>query len=284
MLSSEKYSEPEKNYGDCILIHNDNILTIYDCGSKEHAQEVCKYMEKYNILKANLILSHNDSDHFEGIIHLLKHKKLNSIYTLLLFKHLDELYELIGDKRMTRESLKRRIQEYYDNIYKLGEFNIELKDTLDCINKEVAKGIKILGPNKKITLEKVAKALDSREGDTFDKETIVNAVSTQVEVEKKLFLCGDSCFETIKENVTKYPYIQLPHHGKKETGLKIFEINQNKNNIQYFISDNTGNTNGGSDKLDTKGKNVKNTKDGDIIFNLLEENKEKKYIGCWCKL
>ena len=63
----------------------------------------------------------------------------------------------------------------------------------------------------------------------------------------------------------KGKYIQLPHHGKAELAEMIFERTYPSNSIVFLISDNTGNTNGGSDKLKSKGHNVKNTKvDGTI--------------------
>ena len=59
--------------------------------------------------------------------------------------------------------------------------------------------------------------------------------------------------------------IQLSHHGKKEIAEKIFEELEDKPDETYIISDNTGNSNGGSDKLDTKGYKVMNTKDDGML-------------------
>ena len=41
--------------------------------------------------------------------------------------------------------------------------------------------------------------------------------------------------------------IQLPHHGKLEQAEKIFACKNNS--TIYYVSDNTGNSNGGSDNL-----------------------------------
>ena len=60
VLSSKNYPENETiNYGDCILIHTDTDLVIYDCGHERHATEVLSYMERHNITSAKIILSHN---------------------------------------------------------------------------------------------------------------------------------------------------------------------------------------------------------------------------------
>ena len=76
ILSSKNYPNSESiNYGDCIRINTGFELVIYDCGSESHADKVIDYMNKNNFDSAKLILSHNDSDHFDGINKLLKEKK-----------------------------------------------------------------------------------------------------------------------------------------------------------------------------------------------------------------
>ena len=60
--------------------------------------------------------------------------------------------------------------------------------------------------------------------------------------------------------------IQLPHHGKPATADKIFAEKIGKNQTVYLVSDNTGNSNGGSDELNTVGKDVRRTWDGDVLY------------------
>ena len=183
---------------------------------------------------------------------------------------------------MVRKILSVVIPRFPDGTPKLGDTDTELRDVITYMKEEIMDGVKIFAPDKEYTLNAVAKALDSREGNTINNETIVNAVSTQVVINDKVLLCGDSCYDALKDNIDKFDYIQLPHHGKKDQGLKIFEANKKRNHVVYLISDNTGNTNGGSDKLDTRGKYVKNTKDGDIeITNL---NEVRTSVGSWGKL
>ena len=85
---------------------------------------------------------------------------------------------------------------------------------------------------------------------------------------RKVLLCGDSSFSAIEDKLSQYDCIQLPHHGKEKQAEKIFESKGNPIKTLYLVSDNTGSTNGGSDKLDDKkykGYRVKNTrKCGDI--------------------
>lgn len=268
-LSSRNYEDSSKNYGDCIIIDNNKELVIYDCGSEEHAKRVLDYMSRNNYSKVKIVLSHNDSDHYRGIEYLVDLGVVSEVYALLLLKYKDELLNLINDKRITRESLSRRIMEAYDNIKSLGG-KVELKDIFE--NDLVASSVFILGPDKRYALAAVAKQIDSRESDTLDNETIVNAVSTQVSVSfgsNKLLLTGDSSFEAIEERIKTHNAIQLPHHGKLKQADQILAVKDNS--TIYYVSDNTGDSNGGSDDLRRKhprGYIIHNTINGNQCCNL----------------
>lgn len=263
-LSSKNYADQTANNGDCIIINTGTELVIFDCGCDEHAERVIAYMKEHNYSKAKLVLSHNDADHFDGIPRLVDEGKISDVYTLLLLKYKDELLKKINDKRITRDSLARRIADIFDNIYSLsGKVNLRdiFTDTSVCSN------VSIVGPDEEYALNAVAKRIDNRQGDTIDKETIVNAVSTQVKVvvgTKQLLLCGDSSYEALQDKLSEYSLIQLPHHGKKEQADRIFE-QKGSAGITYYVSDNTGNSNGGSDDLPKRGYNILNTKNGDQI-------------------
>lgn len=264
-LSANTYDDPSKNNGDCILVDNGTELVIFDCGCEEHAMRVVEYMEANSYEKAKLVLSHNDADHFDGIPYLIEQGVLSEVYTLLLLKYKDELLDKINDKRRTRDSIAKSIEEIYSNIYSLsGE--VTLKDIFT--DTKVATGITIPGPDKEYSLDAVAKRIDSRESDDIDKETIVNAVSTQLSVDfgsgKKLLLTGDSSFKAIESTVKSHSAIQLPHHGKLTQAEEIFAAKDNT--TIYYVSDNTGDSNGGSDKLRKKyprGRVIHNTINGD---------------------
>ena len=180
VLSAKHYEEPKSsNYGDCILINTGTELYIYDCGSERHAEEVIKYMDNNNFEKATLILSHNDSDHFDGIPKLIEEDRISSIRTVLLLKYVDDILERIDDGRKTRESVKKDILDAYDNIAQLSGCNLE--DIYECDNSLTSE-ISIVGPDYDYMIDTVAKRLDGREGNTVDGETAVNATSVQVSV------------------------------------------------------------------------------------------------------
>ncbi len=261
-LSSKDYEEPSKNYGDCILIDNGQDLVVYDCGSEEHAKRVEQYMKERNYSQAIVVLSHNDSDHFAGIPYLIDKGLVSQVYTLLLYKYKDEILDLIDDDRRNRDSIVSSIKELYENIDSLSQ-KVELKDIF--VDTNIAKSISVVGPNKNYALASVAKAIDSRVGDTIDNETVINAASTQLSVvisdNRKLLLTGDSSFEAIEDTIKYHSAIQLPHHGKLKQAEHIFRAKDN--NTIYYVSDNTGDSNGGSDDLPKKGHVIHNTKDGD---------------------
>ena len=269
ILSSKNYENASTtNYGDCILINTGSELVIYDCGHETHADAVINYMSKNGFDKAKLILSHNDSDHFDGILKLLKEDKISVIRTTLLLKYKDTILEKIDDKRKTRDSVSQQILDLYDNIAQLS--GAPLEDIYEH-PEDLCDEVSIIGPDFDYMIETVAKRLDGREGDTMDGETAVNATSIQTKVQigtLSLLLCGDCSFPAIENIVRDYDAVQLPHHGKCKQAEKIFEKKSNQTHSVYIVSDNTGNTNGGSDNLITTGHRVYNTKTtGNITIN-----------------
>jgi len=268
ILSSKHYEDASaSNYGDCILIDTGTRLFIYDCGSIEHAKRVIEYMDTHYYEKAVLILSHNDQDHFDGIPYLIEKGRVSAIYTVLLLKHVDDILAKIDDKRKTRESTKNEILETYDNIAQLS--GQDLHDIYED-NPFLSNEISIIGPDYSYMIDSVAKRLDGREGNTVDDETAVNATSIQLSIKfnsHRILLCGDSSFNAIESVLIDHDIVQLPHHGKSKQAEKIFDKKWNQNSTQYLVSDNTGNSNGGSDDLNTQGHIVHNTKRGDIIID-----------------
>lgn len=281
VLSSKGYEDKSKRYGDCIVIYDNLNAVVYDCGSEEHARRAYDLIRDNNIDNVYVILSHNDDDHFLGIQWLRENIEIKGIYTILLLKYVHDIYVKIGDKRRTESAIAEQIKELYDNIAKLsGE---KLKDIYEE-NIQIA-GVDIVGPAKEYTIEAVAKQLDGREGNQIDYETVFNAISVQAEVDidgKKLLLTGDASYSSIEDKIEEYDIIQLPHHGKCQQADEIFDKLATKpsSKITYIVSDNTGDSNGGSDDLDTRGKVVFNTKDyGDIKVH--EVINKDRYAGTY---
>ena len=257
----------DKDFGDCIIINDSGTVIVYDCGSEELADQVLEYVKENSIDKIDIVLSHNDSDHFDGIPKLVDAGIVNSITTLLLLKYKDEIFKKISDGRVTEDSMVKHIEEMYSNIYSLKGNN--LLDALD--NNNISSNVKVVGPSTEYFIDAVAKQFTPTESNNIDDSTIMNAISVQLEISfnnKKLLLTGDADLAAFDDKVINYEAIQLPHHGNPDMAEKIFEINDMRNNVLYIVSDNKGkNINGGSDKLNQKGHYIRNTKSGAFEVN-----------------
>lgn len=266
ILSANSYDPQGPNYGDCLLVDTGTDLVVYDCGCEEHAKRVETYMADNGYSETIVILSHNDADHFDGIPYLVEKGLVSKVYTQLFLKHKEEILKLLDDGRVTNRSVGERIKKVYSNIASLSN-QVTLVDALTA--SEIVSGVNIVGPSENYALDTIAKALDSNESDRVDAETVINAASVQVSVDfsqTQCLLCGDASFEAIKDKLADYTVIQLPHHGKPDTADKIFEAKLGKNNTVYLVSDNTGNSNGGSLKLKTVGKIVRKTNNSDVHY------------------
>lgn len=272
MLSSKNYPEPDAHdYGDCILVDQGTSLLVYDCGSEAHAKRVEAYMKRRGIRQAVVVLSHNDSDHYAGIPYLADQGLVSKVCTPLFLKHLKELLDRIGDKRYKRDPLKDKIVEIFSNVTEFADKHPGL--LVDALEQpELISGAKIVGPTLDYALDAVAKRVNSCEGDMINAETVTNAVSVHVSCAvggRRVLLCGDSPFEAVKDLLPSHSVIQLPHHGKPATAEKIFDAKHGQNDSVYLVSDNKGaSANGGSDGLKeiSTGRNVKTTRDGDVVY------------------
>lgn len=275
ILGSKDYEDQNQNYGDCIVFIDGRTAIIYDCGSKDHAKHAVRLLDENNIDKAIVVLSHNDDDHFMGINYLIEKGRVEKLFTILLLKYKKELLAEIDDGRRNLDSIGEAITKMYDNIASLSQ-KVVLKDVYADI-EEFPIQMKRIGPDFKYMIKAAAKGLDSREGNTIDKETVTNAASVQVQLSmdsKKILLTGDCTPAAIPStvNLSSYDFIQLPHHGKPSLAEEVFERAGDNYNIIYIVSDNTGNTNGGSDGLKVKGHRVKNTQNGDIVLSSQSAN------------
>lgn len=281
IYSSYGYADVTKNYGDCIVLIKDNDAIVFDCGSEEHAQRVISLLNEKMIRKATVILSHNDADHFDGIPYLISQGRVSQVFTILLLKYKDELLERLNDQRRNRHSIGEAIKQLYDNIDSLSG-KVILKDVYEDAD-DLPSWITRIGPELDYMLDAVAKALNNSEGDNIDGTTIVNAASVQIKAVlngQSILLTGDCAAAAIPStvNFALYRIVQLPHHGNADQAQQIFDRAYPDENITYIVSDNTGSTNGGSDRLQKAGHNIKNTKtDGDIT--LLASSWSSNYIG-----
>lgn len=252
--------DKDTRYGDCILLYDNVSLIVYDCGHTRHAQEVEKFLEdNAQISQVHIVISHNDSDHTNGVIGLLEYlyneQYAVTVYSSLYLKSARKVLDVLDDERRTLPATKEHILEKFDNIKeiveKAQEYGFTVKDA--AVNTKVAIGI-IAGPTEDEFVEVVAQAIEDDSVTKIEGETVMNAASVQLKCEldgaQTILLCGDAS-PSYLHNLDSYEIIQLPHHGKLDDAQRIFEELKDSYSKTYLVSDNTGSgaTSGGSDEL-----------------------------------
>lgn len=272
MLSGKDGKDISANYGDCIVVINNGKAVIFDCGSEYLAQRAVSILSHHNIKKATAILSHNDDDHYKGFPYLINNGYVDCLFTIDARKYRHIIEKRINDDRRNPDSILRAIEDVYDNITEAARKAI-IKDIYDHY-KSLPDFVTLIGPSRNYFIDAVSKRIDNRESDNINKTTIINAASIQLEVRlgnTKVLLTGDCAVDAIPKsvNLRDYDYIQLPHHGNYEMAEEVFDRNKGNYDTVYLISDNTGNSNGGSSELKRKNyklRKVKTTHGGDITI------------------
>lgn len=269
-------------FGDCILLYDSTSLVMYDCGHTKHAEAIKAFLQSnLSISQVHIVVSHNDSDHTNGVIDLLGYlyskKYTVTVYSSLYLKSARKVLDLLDDGRRTLPATKQRILETFDKIKaiveKAQEYEFTVKDA--TIYTAVSSCI-IMGPTEDEFVAVVAKAIEDGTVTQIEGETVMNAASVQLKCKldnaQTVLLCGDAS-PSYMHNISSYDVIQLPHHGQLDNAQQIFEELQDPYSKTYLVSDNTGSgaTSGGSDKLvqymkDEKYSPSLNTKEGVVYI------------------
>lgn len=253
--------DTDTRFGDCIMISNSTQLIVYDCGHDKHAEAVGDFLRNNTSAKeVYIIVSHNDSDHTDGIIPLIDYLASEgyetTIYTSLYLKHASEVERLLDDGRRNKKSICDHILEIFGNIAEIVEKAQECGFSVKDANKGVTLATaEIVGPLEDEFVEVVAKAIEEDGTGTINGETVMNAASVQLKItldnQNKVLLCGDAAPQYLK-NLNSYDVIQFPHHGQYKDGVEILDsLGDESYSKEYLISDNTGSgkTSGGSCEL-----------------------------------
>lgn len=268
----------DTRFGDCILLYNSTSLVIYDCGHVQHADEVENFLCK-NALISNvyIVISHNDSDHTDGVNRLMEYLHNNrydvTVYSSLYLKSARKILDLLDDGRRTLPATKQHILETFDNIKDI----VEKAQAYGFLVENATIGTKVLsgsivGPTEDEFAAVVTQAIEDDKVTKIDGETVMNAASVQLKYKldnaETVLLCGDAS-PAYLHHLDNYDLIQLPHHGKLDNAIEIFDALRDSYSKNYLISDNTGSgaTSGGSEKLVEYMKNehyspALNTKNG----------------------
>lgn len=276
-------------FGDCILLYDNTSLIVYDCGHAKHAEAVEEFLQtNLSIVQVHIVVSHNDSDHTDGVCSLLDWLSARSKYTVSVYshqylKHVDTILDKIDDGRRNRDSLKQSLLAEFDNIKTIIESAQACGfPAVEALSGTSVGSCTIVGPTIDEFTDVAAKAVDSRVGNNIGEghaeETVMNAASVQLRCKldnaETILLCGDAS-PAYLHNLDSYDIIQLPHHGQLDDAKAIFEELDDSYDKKYFISDNTGSgeTSGGSDNLvqymrDENYSSAQNTKNGVVYLPL----------------
>ena len=262
-LKALSYYDGDKDtrYGDCILLYDNHTLIIYNCGHTLHTKEIDFLKTNSLISQVHIVISHNDSDHTDGIVELLEYlynerRHIVTVYSSLYLKSARKVLNLLDDERRTLPATKKHILETFDKIKviveKAQKFGFNVKDA--AVGTKVSMGT-IIGPTEDEFVEVVAQAIEDGKVGKIEGETVMNAASVQLKCalegeNQMLLLCGDAS-PSYLHNLDSYEIIQLPHHGQLDDAKRIFEELKDSYSKIYLVSDNTGSgaTSGGSDKL-----------------------------------
>ena len=250
----------DTRFGDCILVYDSSCLVVYDCGHDRHAEEVGAFLKAHpRISQIYVVISHNDSDHTDGVLKLLDllsdQDCAVTLYSSLYLKSAGKVLKKLDDNRRKPSSTRKRILDLFDHI---AEIVTKAKDFgFPVENATVGQkfcNCEIVGPTEDEFCEVVAKAIEDGDISRIDGETVMNAASVQLKVNldgnQNTLLCGDASPEYL-HNLDSFKIIQLPHHGKLDSATTIFDAVEDPYSKGFLISDNTGSaaTSGGSDKL-----------------------------------
>jgi beta-lactamase superfamily II metal-dependent hydrolase len=278
-------SDTDTRFGDCILLYDNSMLIVYDCGHAKHSEAVQSFLiGKTPITQVHVVVSHNDSDHASGVVGLLDWLAAHSKYTVKVYthqylKHVDTILNKIDDGRRNRESLKRSLLAEFDSIKVIIEAAQKHGfAAIEALKDATVGTARIVGPTVGEFTDVAAQAVDSRLnnniGEGHAEETVMNAASIQLKCDLDttgaILLCGDASPDYL-HNIDIYDVIQLPHHGQLDDAKAVFGKLKDAYRKDYLISDNTGsgNTSGGSDDLvkymeDEYYSPAKNTKNGTV--------------------
>lgn len=155
--------------GDCILLRFGDLFAgkekqdvfIIDGGFAETAKSIkshlknyynCFYNRKYNVTA--VILTHTDQDHISGLVKLIEDDEVNISNLIVNIPWVTMTPAWFKDGRITRNSLRKELQDVFDKLYTLIETakrrNVKIWNAVDHLGTLTCSDAKIhiLGPSK----------------------------------------------------------------------------------------------------------------------------------------
>ena len=108
-------------------------IAVYDGGFEDHGKAMADHMNRYYfddpLDKKNpsekvidfVIVSHPDQDHTIGLRTILEQFSVKYLFMNRPWLYVDELFDKVNDRRITKETLKERLREKYKTIADLDD-------------------------------------------------------------------------------------------------------------------------------------------------------------------
>lgn len=143
-------------------------IVVYDGGLTAHGKALVNLLYRHYFNGVNnkeidaVILSHGDQDHAVGLKEVLNSFKVKALYMNRPWLYKDILYKYIKDRRITKESLERRLKESFPYIYDLEvlakQKGIPIYQAFQ--GDKIEGRITVLSPSLPFYLQEIAEAVE----------------------------------------------------------------------------------------------------------------------------
>lgn len=204
---------------------------IFDCGFEAHGKAMTQHLNMYYFDDAEgektrdekkidfVIVSHADQDHTIGIKEILENFDVKMLYMNRPWEYIGKLHKIIKDKRISQESLEKRLKTSYSNIAALEKIAEEYAIPICSVfaGDVIDERLTVLSPSEDFYLELLVES--NKTPDTifesaqkgfqkvreyllkvmedWDTETLREDVTTSAENETSVVILGQMKDETI---------------------------------------------------------------------------------------
>ncbi|BDD88890.1 hypothetical protein [Desulfofustis limnaeus] len=150
----------------CLRFSKDSGFTwcvgVIDGGTQDSGEALCNHIKKYysTELVDFLICSHPHKDHSSGLTTVLETLNVQKVLMHCPWNYVDQIYVLLNDGRVTKESLKQRLIDGHAAAYKVYEIaeakGIEVFDAFSDFSGHGIPALNIVGPSTTFYLEQIA--------------------------------------------------------------------------------------------------------------------------------
>lgn len=142
------------------------IIGVVDGGFSQHGEAMVEHLNNYYFNGVEeedekiidfVVCTHPHQDHASGLKVILENFHVNALYMNRPWEHIDDLYDRIADKRITKNSLKERLKDTYTYVADLEKIALEKgMPVYDVFEGDEIEGrINVLSPDKDFYLDMI---------------------------------------------------------------------------------------------------------------------------------